>query len=138
MLTKNDLQKLAEVRLEDAELLFKAGRSSSAYYLAGYAVELALKACISKLFQPDIIPDKAFVQAIYTHSLESLLNVAGLLPKFKEDAKKDLQFAAYWGIASKWNESSRYQLWDPVTVATLIQSINDPKHGVFQWVKKHW
>jgi hypothetical protein len=33
MLTKNDLQKLAEVRLEDAELLFKAGRSSSAYYL---------------------------------------------------------------------------------------------------------
>lgn len=138
MLTKNDLQKLAEVRLEDAELLFKAGKSSSAYYLAGYAVELALKACISKLFKADVIPDKAFVQATYTHSLENLLNVSGLLPKFKEDANKDPQFASYWGIASKWNESSRYQFWDPVTVATLIQSINDPKHGVFQWVKKHW
>ena len=138
MLTKNDLQKLAEVRLEDAELLFKAGSSSSAYYLAGYAVELALKACISKLFQPDIIPDKAFVQAIYTHSLESLLNVAGLLPQLKEDSKNDPQFAAYWGIVSKWDETSRYQFWDSVTAATLIQSINDPDHGVFQWVKKHW
>ena len=80
MLTRNDLQKLAEIRLEDSIILFKAGKSSSAYYLAGYCIELALKACISKLFQPDVIPDKAFVQAIHTHSLENLLSTAGLLP----------------------------------------------------------
>ena len=119
-------------------MLYQAGKSSSAYYLAGYTIELALKACISKLFQPDVIPDKAFVQAIYTHSLESLLNVAGLLPQLKEDSKNDPQFAAYWGIVSIWGETSRYQFWDSVTAATLIQSINDPDHGVFQWVKKHW
>jgi len=138
MLSRNDLQKLAEVRLEDSIILVKAGKSSSAYYLAGYCIELALKACISKLFQADVIPDKAFVQAIHTHSLETLLNVAGLLPQLKEDAKSDPQFAAYWGIASKWNEVSRYQFWDQVATATLIQSIHDPDHGVFQWVKKHW
>ena len=138
MLSRNDLQKLAQVRLEDSIVLYQAGKASSAYYLAGYSIELALKACISKLFQPDVIPDKAFVQAIYTHSLESLMNVAGLLPQFKEDSKNDPQFAAYWGIVSKWSETSRYQLWDSVTAATLIQSINDPDHGVFQWVKKHW
>lgn len=138
MLSRNDLQKLAQLRLEDSIVLYQAGKSSSAYYLAGYTIELALKACISKLFQPDVIPDKAFIQAIYTHSLESLLNVAGLLPQLKEDSKNDPQFAAYWGIVSKWGETSRYQFWDSVTAATLIQSINDPDHGVFQWVKKHW
>jgi len=138
MLSKNDLQKLAEVRLEDAIVLFQAKKASSAYYIAGYAIELALKACISKLFQSDVIPDKAFVNAIYTHSLENLLNVAGLLPQFKEDSKVDPQFAAYWGIVSKWSETSRYQFTDKVTAATLIQSIQDPDHGVFQWVKKHW
>ena len=72
MLTKNDLERLAQIRLEDALFLFAANRSSSAYYLAGYAVELALKACIAKLIQPNVIPDKAFINAIYTHKLDSL------------------------------------------------------------------
>lgn len=114
------------------------GSRPSAYYLAGYAVELALKACIAKSFHAQVIPDKAFVSAIYTHSLESLLNTAGLLPQFKTDSQKNPQFAAAWGIVSKWTEGSRYELWDPISAATLIRAINDPQHGVFQWVKKHW
>lgn len=40
MLTKTDLEKLAQVRLNDSLFLLQAERSSSAYYLAGYAVEL--------------------------------------------------------------------------------------------------
>lgn len=138
MLSRNDLQKLSEIRLEDSIILFSAGKSSSAYYLAGYCIELALKACVSKLFQPNVIPDNNFVQAIYTHSLEQLLKTAGLFPQFKEDIKTDLQLAANWGIASKWNEASRYQFWDQFATDSLIQSIRDPDHGVFQWVKKHW
>jgi len=35
MLTKNDLEKLAQVRLQDSLFLNQKGRSSSAYYLAG-------------------------------------------------------------------------------------------------------
>jgi len=87
MLTKADLEALAETRLKDAILLLQAGRSSSAYYLAGYAVELALKACVAKAFQPNAIPDKAFVNEIYTHSLEKLLSTAGLLPVFRQTLK---------------------------------------------------
>jgi hypothetical protein len=138
MLTKADLEALALMRLEDAILLFKAGRASSAYYLAGYAVEMALKACIAKTFQPDVIPDKAFVLEIYTHSLEKLLGTAGLTAQFAADSKADPQLAAAWGIASKWTEGSRYMLWDSLTVNNLIAAIADPQHGVFQWVKKHW
>ena len=64
MLTKADLEALATTRLEDAQILLQAQRASSAYYLAGYAIELALKACIAKSFLPNVIPDKAFVTEI--------------------------------------------------------------------------
>ncbi len=138
MLTKNDLEKLAQVRLDDAMYLFRSNRCSSAYYLAGYAIELALKACISKLMQPNMIPDKAFISAIYTHKLDSLLSTAGLRPQFDADIKIDPQFAAYWAIVNNWNEESRYQFWDPISAASMIQAISEPTHGVFQWVKKRW
>jgi len=138
MLTKIDLQRLSEIRLEDAILLLQANKSSSAYYLAGYAVELGLKACISKLFQENVIPDKNLVNTIYTHSLEVLMSASGLLPELKEAMKNDAKFGAFWGIVSKWNEQSRYEFWDPISAATLIQAIADKDHGVFPWVKKHW
>ena len=138
MLTRSDLQRLAQIRLDDAILLLKADRSSSAYYLAGYSVELALKACIAKLVQPDTIPEKAFVNAIYTHKLDSLLATAGLRPQFDVDTKADPQFAAYWIITNNWSEDSRYEFWDPISAATLLQAIADPSHGVFQWVKRYW
>jgi hypothetical protein len=138
MLTKSDLEKLAHVRLEDSQLLLHAGRSSSAYYLAGYSVELGLKACISKLIQPNVIPEKAFVNAIYTHKLDNLLSVAGLLPQFNASVKTDTEFAAYWAVTSKWTEESRYEFWDPIAATTLLGAIQEPNHGVFQWVKKQW
>ncbi len=138
MLTKNDLERLAQVRLDDAILLLQANRSSSAYYLAGYAVELALKACISKLMQPNVIPDKTFINAIHTHKLDSLLSTAGLRPQFDTDTRADPQFAAYWAIVNNWSEESRYEFWDPISAATLLQAVHEPNHGVFQWVKKHW
>jgi HEPN domain-containing protein len=138
MVTRTDLQALAETRLSDATLLLQAGRASSAYYLSGYAVELALKACIAKVFRPDVIPDKAFVNEIYTHSLEKLLGTAGLASQFAADSKADAMLAAAWGIASKWTESSRYSLWDSLAAGNMIDAIAEPNHGVLQWLKKHW
>lgn len=138
MLTKEDLQKLAEIRLEDAVLLFQNNKASSAYYLAGYSVELAIKACAAKLFQNNIIPDKNLVNALYTHSLEQLMATSGLLPELKDAIKDDSIFGANWGIVTKWNESSRYEFWDPMSAASLIGAIIDKDHGVFSWVKNHW
>jgi HEPN domain-containing protein len=48
-MNRTDFQELAEERLEDARPLLDAGRFSGAYYLAGYAVECALQACIARL-----------------------------------------------------------------------------------------
>lgn len=137
-MTKSDLEKLALLLLEDAIFMLRANRCSSAYYLAGYSLELALKACIAKLIQPNAIPDKAFINAIYVHKIDSLLGLSGLRPLFDADAKNDPQLAAHWAIANNWSEDSRYAFWDPFTAASLIQAIHDPDHGVFPWVKSHW
>ncbi len=40
---RKDLQDLSKVRLKEATALLKAGLFGGAYYLAGYAVECALK-----------------------------------------------------------------------------------------------
>jgi HEPN domain-containing protein len=138
MLFKNDLEKLAQFRLDDAVWLFRAKRYSAAYYLSGYAVEFALKACISKLMQTNSIPDRAFINAIYVHKLDDLISTAGLRSQFNAEIKSDLLFASYWPTVNNWNEESRYQIWDSVSAANLIQAIGEPNHGVFQWVKKHW
>jgi hypothetical protein len=138
MLTRNDLKRLAQLRLDDAIFLLQANRSSSAYYLAGYSVELALKACIAKLIQPDAIPERAFINAIYTHKLDSLVATAGLRPQFNADTRADPQFATYRVITNNWSEESRYEFWDPISAATLLQAIGEPSHGVFQWVTRHW
>jgi HEPN domain-containing protein len=61
-LKRLDLQHLSEAKLADAELLFANGRHSNAYYLAGYAVEIGLKACISRQILADTLPDKTSLQ----------------------------------------------------------------------------
>jgi hypothetical protein len=136
--TKSDLQRLAQVRLDDSVFLLQANRCSSAYYLAGYAVELAFKARIAGLFQPDAIPDMSFVKAIYTHRLETLLSTAGLRAEFDRESKTNPQLGAYFAIAANWTEESRYALWDPFSAASLVEAVAEPSHGVFQWIKAHW
>ncbi|MDR3622408.1 MAG: HEPN domain-containing protein [Paludisphaera borealis] len=43
-----ELQRMTEERTRDAEVLLAGGRWAFAYYVAGYAVECALKACLLK------------------------------------------------------------------------------------------
>jgi HEPN domain-containing protein len=48
-ISRADFQQLADVRLKEAKALLDLGMWDGAYYLAGYAVEVALKACIIKI-----------------------------------------------------------------------------------------
>jgi HEPN domain len=53
---RNDLRALATLRLSEARLLLNHRHWDGTYYLAGYAVEIAIKACIAKrnvLISPD-------------------------------------------------------------------------------------
>lgn len=138
MLTKRDLETLAETRLADAAQLFGGARYSGAYYLAGYAVELAIKACIADVFQADVIPERSFVNAVHTHKLDDLLALADVRQELQEDMRADAGLAAAWGVASQWNEAARYALWDQVAAAGMIRAVGDERHGVLQWLKKRW
>jgi hypothetical protein len=138
MISKKDLETLAETRLGDALHLFQATRYSAAYYLAGYAVELGIKACIAGVFQANVIPEKSFVNAVYSHKLDELLGLAGIKKQLQDDMRNDPVLSAAWGVASKWNETSRYDMWDQFAAASMIQAVGDKNHGVLQWLKRHW
>jgi len=138
MISKADLEALAETRLGDATHLFQAARYSAAYYLAGYAVEFGIKACIAGLFQANAIPEKGFVNAVHSHKLDELLGLAGIRKQLLDDMKNDAVLSAAWGVASKWNETSRYQIWDQFAAASMIRAVGDQNHGVLRWLKNRW
>ena len=62
-------QHLAELRLREAEALLAAGLPDGAYYLAGYSVECALKACIAKRTREHDFPEKES-KDFYIHDLD--------------------------------------------------------------------
>ena len=56
-------------------MLLKAGHFSGAYYLAGYSVECALKACIAKQTARYDFPDKSKANDSFVHDLKKLAGV---------------------------------------------------------------
>ena len=80
-MTRAEFQKLAEVRVTEASALLAAGLWDGAYYLAGYAIECALKACIlaqlEKAGAAVIFEDKKFSEKCWTHKLDDLLKLLG-------------------------------------------------------------
>ena len=91
-LSKQQLIELAEAKLADAKFLRDGTRYGSAYYLAGYAVELLLKAVISSRFQTDTIPDPGWLKDIFTHNLEKLAKLALLDDDLKLKNDSDAEF----------------------------------------------
>jgi hypothetical protein len=73
---RKDFQALARLRQREAQALLKAGCPAGAYYLAGYAVECALKPGIARLTRRYDFPDRQLAQRAHTHSLVQLLELA--------------------------------------------------------------
>jgi HEPN domain-containing protein len=135
-MTRWDLQELAEERMLDAEALLAAGRWSAAYYLAGYAVECAIKACIAKQFQEFEFPDKAKVLDSYSHDYLKLFRVAGL--DVLEETRRRSAFKWSWGIVKDWNEATRYLLVGEDRAREMVTAINDSSNGILAWLRLHW
>ena len=126
------------LRLREARLLLNGGYWSGAYYLAGYAVESALKACIARGTERYEFPDKRRVYKSYTHKLEDLLGVAGLARQFRETQDPDKQLASNWALVQKWTEEARYQLHSETDATELLEAVQNRKDGVLAWLKKYW
>jgi len=137
---RSDFQKLAEMRLDDAKTLLDQGKWAAAYYLAGYAVECGLKACIiAELRKSDEFREKKFSEKCWSHDLEALVKLAGLESVHEADVRLDRDFEDYWGYVKDWTEESRYtHTVSEREAKNLYDAIAEPTHGVLQWIKKHW
>ncbi len=135
---RKDLQFLARTRLAEARALLEVGRPDGAYYLAGYAVECALKACIARGTQRHEFPDKKIVDASHTHNLRDLIKVANLELARLEEAKRDPLFRNHWDLVQQWSEHSRYRRHGSEMAQALVIAIGDRKHGVIAWIRRHW
>lgn len=131
-------RELANLRLKEAQVLLRAGCWAGAYYLAGYAVECALKACIAKRTERSEFPDKERVKDSYTHKLTQLLTVADLVRPLREAERSDRQLASNWAFETKWSEESRYERPSEADAKEILNAVREPRHGVLPWLKKHW
>jgi hypothetical protein len=136
--TRKDLQALSRIRLREARALAKLGMNDGAYYLAGYSVECALKACIARGAQRHEFPDKEKALASYSHVFGKLLNIAGLEQAQRTEAQHDPAFRRNWDIVQLWSPHRRYVTTDAATTRELIEAVGDRNHGVVRWIKLHW
>jgi HEPN domain-containing protein len=133
-MSRRHLQALAQEKLDDAMLLLDGKRYASAYYIAGYSVELALKSCIARLF----LPEKKMVNDIYTHNIQLLARVAGLKSGLESRRKFEPIFRANWDAVCLWSVDCRYSRTDELGAKAIIEAITDPTDGVLEWIKLHW
>lgn len=139
-LNRSDLQQLTDDRVEDASILLDARRWSGAYYMVGYAVECALKACIAKQTAEHDFPDKVFVQKSFTHELSELMDLNGLKLQLKLDTTPAANPALgiNWQVAKAWNERARYEQKTEVQARELFEAVTHHANGVLPWIKIHW
>jgi len=97
MIATRDLRTIVRARLRDAQVLLRAKRFDGAWYLCGYAVELALKARICRTLKwpgfPESAQDFKGLQSVKTHDLDILLRFSGV-----EDGERHIQNTELFGL----------------------------------------
>jgi hypothetical protein len=139
-MNRSEFQTLAEVRIREAKALLDAQLWDGAYYLAGYALECGLKACILARVERtgEIFKDKKFSEKCWTHDLSDLLALADLEASRKAEATAKQQFGAYWALVAKWSEKARYERKSQADAEALYTAIADATDGVLRWIQQHW
>jgi HEPN domain-containing protein len=134
-----DLQKIADIRVEDARVLLDSRRFEAAYYLVGYAVECALKACIAKQIKEFDFPDKKLINDSYSHDLLKLLGLSGVSHLFESELKTNSALQNNWAVVKDWSEERRYV---PAVMEKLARdmydAVTESRDGVLPWLKKQW
>ncbi|MDO9048651.1 MAG: DNA-binding protein [Methylobacter sp.] len=137
-MNKTELENLVAIRIKEADILLTADCYQGAYYLAGYALECTLKACIAKQVKEFDFPDKKLANDSYTHKLADLVITAGLKQKLAEQENQNEAFKLNWAIVIEWSEDSRYKFAIKKQDAhDLFNAITDNESGILPWLKKY-
>lgn len=137
-MNRTDLQELAKSRLREARVLLRAREFSGAYYLAGYAVECALKACIARGVARHTFPDKKLANDVWIHDLSRLAALANLDRDRLLRSQSDPRFDHNWDLTSRWSEKSRYSIYTERDCSDFLDAVSNVRHGVMAWVKRYW
>lgn len=139
MIAIDTLKYLVAQKIKDAQCLLTGGRNSSAIYLMGYAIEIALKQriCLSLGFDgfPESaselneyikainnvrVPLPANIRQIKNHDLQLLLQFSGL------ETKILTEYPLKWFTLIEWNPASRYRK-EKVYKKKVLEFINHSK-----------
>ena len=138
-MNRNGFQTISKLRVKEAKSLLDKGFYSGAYYLLGYAVECAFKACIASKTRRYDFPDKKLVSESYTHDLEKLLRLSGLEHKLVDEMRQNLALSINWTTVKDWSEESRYIYGtSEVKAKNLYSAVTARTYGVLSWLKKYW
>lgn len=128
-------KKLASKRFAEAKLLKKGELNSGAYYLGGYVIEFALKACYcQKVKKGEFPPERSIYDKLYDHDLNKLLDVSGIKPDFYKEVKTNDDLQSAWDLIKDWSEKTRYAVFTRNDAESLIKSMEI----VFDWIKTKW
>lgn len=127
---RDQWRKLSEIRIADAEVLLASERYDAAYYLAGYAVECALKARIVRVLEGYFPPKKN----LYTHKLVELLEAADRKEEFEKIAANDENFRRKWELVGRWTEESRYETYDSKSTSDMLDAVRE----IVQCIRRYW
>lgn len=133
-------QMLAEERIVAAHALLTVQQWSSAYYLAGYAVEFGLKSCILAHVENSgvIFVDKKYSEKCWSHNIDELVGLADLDSVRVADNNVNPLLSQNWLVVSKWSETSRYHLKTRFDAEELFNAITDQVNGVMPWIRIRW
>lgn len=129
---------MARTRLKEARILLREGYYDGAYYLAGYAAECGLKACIAKETRRSEFPELEKVRNSYTHRLFELVKVAALTSDLTAECTSHKAFETNWTIVKDWSEKARYAKQSEQSARELFRALTDSKHGVMRWIRRRW
>jgi hypothetical protein len=109
------------------------------YYLTGLAVECALKSCLAGAVREHDFPDKDFVNRMYVHNLNVLIELNGALwAQLQIDMKADPKLNVNWSVVKDWDYSKRYDLVDELSARSLFEAATEAGSGILEWVRGKW
>ena len=134
--TRANLEMAWQERVEEADVLIRAGYLSMAVCLKAYALEARIKLRICDHLRLDLLP-----AACKTHDLAQLIIFTCLVDELKDPSNS--RVVEYWLIlvafskdrlnAMRYQPRSRLPLPD---CHPLLEAFDDPNEGVFAWLSR--
>lgn len=151
MKNPTEIKVLAYERLAEARVLAENAKYDGAFYLAGYSIELMLKAKVCNHLGIDGLFDEQCQfygisevrKALKTHDIMVLLIFSGLKDKFEEARSQNKVFmkatSCLFDTSGKfiWNEQIRYKPYgsQQQSVVEEFLSVLEGEQGLIKWIE---